>query len=424
MGMMPPRCGHQKRILPADEELSNSMRTHIDSPRIFISVAEQSADEHAASLIEAFQKIVPGARFAGLAGPAMQAAGCECIHDLTKESAMALAALRRIPEVWGVLQDLKRRLRRIGPQARRLPFDAAVVVDSPALNLPVAKILRRRGIPVLYYIATQTWAWGPRRWRNARLKKRVDRLACLWPFEQPYFRAAGIPATFVGHPSFDRLLKVKVESHRIKDLRGEAAPVVTLLPGSRRHVVEEVFPGQLAVASALAARFPRSRFLTVAAGGDIKTLVESHIRQAPRGTARLSEVPVLCGASDRAAAIRAADLVLVASGTVTLEVAYHGTPMIVMYNAGRWPYLLLGRWLITTKFLSIPNILACRLVVPEFMPYYRSTDPIVACASEWLSTPETLARVRRELAETIKPLVKPGAAANTARELAALLERV
>ena len=135
-----------------------------------------------------------------------------------------------------------------------------------------------------------------------------------------------------------------------------------------------------------------------------------------------SEVPVRCGADDRAAAVRAADLVLVASGTVTLEVAYHGTPMIVMYNAGRLPYLLFGCWLITTKHLSIPNILAGREIVPEFMPYYRSIDPIVARAIEWLSTPDTLARVRRDLVETVKPLIKPGAAKNAAKELATILE--
>jgi lipid-A-disaccharide synthase len=120
-------------------------------------------------------------------------------------------------------------------------------------------------------------------------------------------------------------------------------------------------------------------------------------------------------------AIRGADLVLAASGTATLEVAYHGTPMIVMYNASRWMYRLLGRWLISTKYLSIPNILAGRRLIPEFMPYYRSTDPIIATAVELLSTPATLARIRRELHEVIQPLARPGASENAAAELAAML---
>ncbi len=392
------------------------------NPRIFISVAEQSADEHAAALIRAFGEQYPGATFHGLAGPAMQAAGCECLYDFTRRSAMAMAALRRIPEAYRVLGQIKQSLHLGTEDGMRPAYDAAVMVDSPALNLPIAKLLRRRRIPVLYYIAPQTWAWGPRGWRNTRLRKRVNRVACLWPFEQPYFRAAGIQATYVGHPSIDRLLAAKVQERRIEELRSGAAPVITLLPGSRSHVVDEVLPGQLDVAAAIAGRFHRARFLIVAASEDVRTLVRTHIDRLRPGMARFSEVPVLCGAADRAAAIRAADLVLVASGTVTLEVAYHGTPMIVMYNAGRWSYQLLARWLITTKHLSIPNILAGREIVPEFMPYYRTADPIAARAIEWLSTPDTLARVRRDLVETVKPLMKPGAAKNAAKELAATLE--
>lgn len=380
-------------------------------PRIFVSVAEQSADEHAAGLILAFREIRP-ALFRGLAGPAMRAAGCECLEDMSRRSAMALAALSRVPEAVRLLGRLRRHF-------SRQRYDAAVLVDSPALNLPIAKLCRRRGIPVLYYIAPQTWAWGPRRWRNRRVRERVDRLACLWPFEQPYFRAAGIPATYVGHPTIDRLIATKPDRTRIEQLRAGASFVVLLLPGSRRHVVEEVLPGQLEVAEHLAARFRGVRFLVVAANAEMRTLIESHLA----GCSRRFDATMLSGEADRDAAIRAADLTLVASGTATLEVAYRATPMIVMYNAGRWSYRLLGRWLITTRHLSIPNILADREIVPEFMPYYRSTDAIAALAVEWLSTPETLAGIRKDLRETIRPILKSGAAGNTARELAALLEQ-
>ena len=110
-----------------------------------------------------------------------------------------------------------------------------------------------------------------------------------------------------------------------------------------------------------------------------------------------------------------------ASGTVTLEVAYHATPMLVMYNTNRWTYRLIGQFLITTPYFSIPNILAQREIVPEFMPYYLSTDPITARAVEWLTSPSALAKVRRDLQETIRPLIKPGAAVNTARELDAMI---
>lgn len=392
------------------------------APRIFISAAEQSADEHAASLISAYRREHPEASFAGLAGPAMQAAGCECFFDMTARSAMAHAAFKRVPEALLLLRRLKKYL-----ASQR--FDAAVLVDSPALHLPIAKICRKLGIPVLYYIAPQTWAWGWRSWRNKRIRQRVTRLACIWPFEVPHFERDRISATYVGHPSFDRLIATKVDENRVRELRGDANTVITILPGSREHVVNEVFPGQLEVARALQMRYARLKlkFLIVAANGKVKHLIESHMGRAPGvpsvDTPRSVPMTILAGDADRAAAIRAADLVLVASGTITLEVAYHATPMIVMYNTNRLMYHLVGRWLISTPHLSIPNILAGRRIVPEFMPYYRSPDAITARAVELFSNPSKLQKMREDLKETILPIVKPGAAANAARELANMLER-
>jgi len=383
--------------------------------RIFISVAEQSADEHAAALIRAFQRRQPDVLFHGFAGPAMRSAGCRCRFDMTANAAMGLSAVRRVPEGFRLLRRLKR-------DVKTWSLDAAVLVDSPAFNLPIAKIFRDRGIPVLYYIAPQSWAWGWRAWRNRRLRQRVDRLACLWPFEETYFREAGITATYVGHPTIDRLLDAEIDEKHVRRLHADALNVITLLPGSRSHVVDEVLPGQIEVAAALAKRFPRTRFLIVAANEDTRNQIEAFLRLHPlRAWLWRYDLSILSGPDDRAAAIQASDLALVASGTVTLEVAYHGTPMIVMYNTGRWPYLLFGRWLITTPHLSIPNILAGRKIVPEFMPYYRSTAPIIDQAVAWLSDREALARVGENLRETIRPILKPGAAENAADELATLL---
>lgn len=375
-------------------------------PRVFISAAEQSADEHAAALIRAAQSLMGPIEFEGLAGPAMREAGCECFHDMTAKSAMALKALGRVPEALLLMNRLARHL-----DSRR--FDAAVLVDSPTLHLPMARLFRARGIPVLYYIAPQTWAWAP--WRNARIAHRVTRMACIWPFEEAYFRGHGIEATYVGHPSFDHLLATKVDPARVTALRAGASPVISLLPGSRRHVVDEVLPGQIAVAKALSSRFRQLRCVIVAAN---ETAREQITRQIA-GVHLNHEIVI--GAEDRAAAIEASDLVLAASGTVTLEVAYRGAPMIVMYNHGRWLYTLAGRFLIRLKHLSIPNILAERAIVPEFMPFYHTVDPIIARALELLSTPASLERMRAELKALIAPMVKPGAADNTAIELAKVL---
>lgn len=375
-------------------------------PRVFISAAEQSADEHAAALIREAHTLLGPIDFEGLAGPAMRDAGCECFHDMTARSAMALKALGRVPEALMLMNRLKRHL------ATRT-FDAAVLVDSPTLHLPMARLFRARGIPVLYYIAPQTWAWAP--WRNARIAQRVTRMACIWPFEEAYFRGHGIEATYVGHPSFDHLLSTKIDKSRVTALRGGATPVLTLLPGSRKHVVDEVLPGQLAVAKALSSRFRQLKCLIVAANDTVRDQIAGHL------SGMHLNHEILMGAEERGAAIEAADLVLAASGTVTLEVAYRGAPMIVMYNHGRWLYTLAGRFLINLKYLSIPNILAGRAVVPEFMPFYHTVDPIIARALELLSTPASLEKMRAELKNLIGPMVKPGAAENTAQELAKIL---
>lgn len=387
------------------------MKLEVGHPRIFVSVAEQSADEHAATLFRALREFHPSATFHGLAGPALQREGAECFFDMTARSAMAHAAFYRIPEVLGLLSRLKHFIR----EGR---FDAALMVDSPALNLPIAKICRRNRVPVMYYIAPQTWAWGPRNWRNNRVRRRVDRLACLWKFEEPYFQAAGIPAKYVGHPTFDRLAASDISDVRIAQLRGSATTVLTLLPGSRKHVVEEVLPGQLEIASALRGRFSRLNFVIVAANEETRAMIQRSISN-PR---QRIDATIVTGEHDRAAAIRAADLCLAASGTVTLEVAYWGTPMIVMYQTPKWRYLLIGRWLIHTPYFSLPNILAGREIVPEFMPYYDHTGPLIARAFEMLSNPNTLERTRAELKEMIKGVSKPNAARNAALELAQLLK--
>ena len=378
--------------------------------RIWISAAEQSADEHAAAFMRAARDRLGPIEFEGVAGPAMRAVGCHCFHDMTARSAMALAALKRVPEAWILL-------RRIKAYFANQRFDAAVMVDSPTLHLPMSGLCKDAKIPVLYYIAPQTWAWAP--WRNAKIAQRVSRLACLWPFEESYFRGYGIPATYVGHPSFDHLLSTAVDASRVTALRGGGQPVITLLPGSRRHVVSEVLPGQLAVMKALTSRFRHARCLIVAANEAVRQQITAMVQSSPY------RVPydLVLGPAERAAAIQAADLALVASGTVTLEVAYRATPMIVMYNHSRWLYSVFGRWLITTKFLSIPNILAGRAVVPEFMPFYRTVDPIIARALEMLQTPASLERIRADLKSLIAPIVKPGAAAGAAAELAKVVGR-
>lgn len=333
----------------------------------------------------------------------MVAAGCWPVFDMTRHAAMLLGAVSVLGRAARMIATCERYL-------RRFPFDAAVVIDSPTLHLPLAARANAVGIPVLYYIAPQLWAWGAS--RIHRLRDRVDHLAVILPFEEAYFRDRGVDATYVGHPLADAVASEQLDLDVIRAIRGRGSPVVALLPGSRRHVVREVLPGQLDVARRIAADMPGAVFAASVANRDVAPIIEPAVASAgvavstPR--ARLAEL------------IRAADLVLVASGTTTLEVALHERPMIVMYNASRLLYHAIGRWIVNTPHLSLPNILAGRTIVPEFMPYYRSAAPIAEHAIRLLQDTDARAAIAEALARAVRPIRIPGAAGRTA----ALLRRM
>ncbi len=372
-------------------------------PLIFISAAEPSADLHGAALIRATRRLRPSAMFVGVGGPKMLEAGCWSIYDLTAHSAMLLGAV-------GLIARAARMIRMSVRYARRYPFDGAVVLDSPALHLPLAGRLRAAGLPVLYYIAPQLWAWGAQ--RIHRLRRRTDAVAVILPFEEEYFARRGVNATYVGHPLGDHLRAQVVDAEKVEAIRAGGHPVIALLPGSRKHVVREVFGGQLEVAERIALTFPGATLGVSVAGSSVGGIIADKLARSPL---KVDRHPGRHGGHSEL--IAAADLVLVASGTTTLEVAYHRRPMIVMYNASRLVYQLVGRWMIRTPFLSLPNILAGREIVPEFMPYYTSTAPIADRAIELLQDPAKASEMSAALAGMVEPLMSGEASANAARLL-------
>ncbi len=425
----PPLAGYTNRV--------NAQNLHRSPPppalplRIFISAAEPSGDQHAAELIQRIREQSPQAHFYGVAGPRMQAAGCEPIDDLTDRSAMLLGAVGLAGHAWRLLHRIRREMA-CNPPA------LAIVVDSPTLHLPMAKILKRAGLPVLYYIAPQLWAWAP--WRIRRLRARVDHVAAILPFEEAYFRQRGVDATFVGHPLVEQLQSRRIDPARVREYQNLGMPIIACLPGSRRHVVSEVLPGQIEVARQIAQQHPRAAFLFAAANPAAAQTITAALERcnagrpcpatstttsapegpdiaAPPGPATLERAPLRARVEiDRNAEIlSAADLALCASGTATLEVAYYGVPMVVMYNGSKWGYRLVGRFLIQTPHLSLVNILAGRAIVPEFMPYYTSTAPIAAEALDLLANTPRRERMKHDLAAVIASLGPSSAAQGAAR---------
>jgi len=374
-------------------------------PIIFISAAEPSADMHGAALIQAVRGSRPGTRFVGIGGPAMAAAGCEILFDMTAHAAMLHNALGAAGHAYTMLKTSTAFL-------RAHHVDAVVVIDSPTLHLPLAAQAHALGHAVLYYVAPQLWAWGAH--RIYQLRHNVDRVAAILPFEESYFRKQGVRATFVGHPLIDSLNAAKPDDRSVQQIRGNADLFVAILPGSRNQVIQQVLPGQIEVAERIVRAMPSARFGVSIAGDRVEPVIRDLLRR--------SNVPIPSYHDQHRELIAAADLVLVASGTASLEVALMGKPLIVMYNTSPLMYHLLGRWIIKTPYLSLPNIIAGRAIVPEFMPYYHSTEPIARIAIELLRHPERRAQVTRELSAALKPLHTKSASRNTAEMLFSLID--
>ena len=403
--------------------------------RIFISVAEDSADTHAASLIRAARERLGDCDFYGLTGPRMRAAGADTVFDMTAHAAMLAGVLAVAGKAWQALAAVKRSWRERRP-------DLVVLLDSPELHLRLARRARRLGIPVLYYIAPQTWA--SREGRNRRIARDVDRLACILPFEEAYFRAAGVRATFVGHPLFESLARERPSEQAVARLRAGAGPLIALLPGSRKHVVQTMLPLQLDVVRRLRAAGVAASVAVSAVSqeraADIERMLNDGLRDGfaraapPETVVPESVVPdpadprpssIELVVADNASLLTAADLVLVASGTATLHVAHYRKPMIVLYDAGRLlalPHRLLSRYVVRTPHLALVNILAGRRVAPEFMPFVSDPAPIAQVAARLLADESWRRLMVRQLDALVAPLERSQASAHVCRLIAELLD--
>ena len=372
-------------------------------PTILVSACEPSGQLHAADVIHAVSRR-QAANFVGIGGADMADAGCRLLYDVAGRSGMLLGVTGALgwalPAFW--------KLDRLMAGGK---IDLVMLVDSPTFNLPLARRAKARGLPTLYYIAPQVWAWGA--FRLNKIRRRVDKLAVILPFEQQYFRDAGIDAQFVGHPFISQIDSQVIDQPLLARLKGAAPPRVLIMPGSRRHVIKELLPLQLKVAAGI-----RNHF------GQISLVISAWSDQAKEDITGILahggvKAEVYSGAN--ATLIEAAQLVLAASGTGTLQVARAGVPLIVMYNASRWGYRLLGRHLINTPWLSLLNILASKQLVPEFMPYIRDLHAVQDAAIKLLSNQDAAQNLGRQLRRLIEQLHRPDPADNVAQMLQEML---
>jgi lipid-A-disaccharide synthase len=370
--------------------------------RVFITVAEVSGDKHAGQLIRSLRALDPTVQVEGLGGHEMAEAGATVHHETVGEAAMMHHALGRVREVLRLLKWTRRHY-------ADAPPDLHVCVDSPAMNFHFARLAHASRVPVLYYIAPQTWAW--REGRVKKVRRWVDRVACILPFEEQYFRQHGINATFVGHPLFDELPRDRGAARGGGPRFPQRPPVIGLLAGSRRSEARVNFPHQLDVARRVLAEFPEATF-QVPTTPATDPVVRKHLSRDETLNARAT---IGIGQFDEM--VPRCDFCVTVSGTATLHVAGWGVPMVVVYRGNPLLWHLVGRWVINTRTYSLVNLLSDvrSHIVPEFIPWYGSNEPVARYVIAMLRDPARLERQREALRQLVRTLDRPGASMNAAK---------
>ena len=322
----------------------------------------------------------------------MARAGCNLLESTAGKAAMIYNAFTQVSHFYKLIRRISRFLQNNN-------VDLVVVCDSPSFNFHVAKAAKKAGIKTLFYVAPQLWAWGG--WRIRKLRKCCDKLCCLLPFEQDWFGSRDVNAIFVGNPLLDELKIEAAHEAKYRDFRAENAKIA-IMPGSRPAEIGSLWRPMQQIALRLREKHPRATFVAVAVDAEREKALRA--AQIPGFECRYAVDSV-----HNTAAV--ADFSIVASGSATLEVAAAGCPMVIMYQSSKILWHLFGRWLVKTRYLSLVNILAGGELVPEFMPYFSSIEPIVASIEQLLKDNGKLAQVSKALTNLAEPL-----AAKNARE--------
>jgi lipid-A-disaccharide synthase len=370
---------------------------------IMMVTGEASGDLYGALLAEELRRLRPDLRLVGVGGRAMASAGVDIILDSSGLSVVGIwEAIVR-------LGKLRKAMNRVSREIRARKPDLVVLIDYPGMNLRLARVARRSGIKVMYYVSPQVWAWGGGRVKTVR--QNVDKMVVILPFEEAIYRRAGVDATYVGHPLMD---VVRTEVDRETFYRQIGLPagkrLVTLLPGSRRQELRQHLGPMAGAARILARRFEDLGFVLVTLPGLEGVVKEQLAKQEAR-------IPVVC--DSRYEAIAYSDVAITCSGTVTLEAALLGTPMVVVYRLALFSWVL-GRMMVRVPYISLVNLVARRRLVPELIQSEVNAQSLAEEAGRILGDDRT----RRGLLEglgQVRARLGSGGATRRAAEIAASL---
>jgi lipid-A-disaccharide synthase len=371
--------------------------------RVLLVAGEASGDLHAAGLVAALRRRLPNIEISGVGGREARAAGMQTMVDIADLATLGLV------EVFDKGRALFRAFRMLRREIRERRPNLLVLIDFPEFNLALAGIAKRCGVPVFYYVSPQVWAW--RRGRVRKILRRVDRLAVLFPFE-PAAYGNDPKVVFVGHPLLDRVRTTATREETLaRHGLDPALRLVTLLPGSRRKELEHMLPVMAGAAESLATRMPLQFAIALAPTLE-RALAEPYLR------GRSVALPLI--EHDAYNLIAASDLVLITSGTATLEVALLERPMVILYRSSAITFAA-ARMLVDVPWLGMPNLISGREIVPELLQETATVAATAAAAEQILADPARSEAIRRDLAAVHQALGAPGAAERAADLAVALL---
>lgn len=376
--------------------------------RVGIVAGEMSGDYLGAGLMRELRVRFPDVRFEGIGGPRMEAEGLTSLYPLEALSVMGLVeVLRHLPRLLGIRRDLARRF-------RERPPDLFIGIDAPDFNLRLEERLRAAGVPTVHYVSPTVWAW--RRGRIHQIRRAVDRMLCIFPFEDAFYREQDVPATFVGHPLADEIAMVPDRGAARASLGlPEDATVVAVLPGSRMSEVKYLGPVLLETVAWLHRHRPDVRYVVPCATERIRAHMRSLVEAHTDG------IPVTLVQERSRECLAAATVALLASGTASLEAMLHKRPMVVAYRVSfitGW----LARRLVRVPHIAMPNLIAERRMVAEFAQEAAVPGNLGPATLDLLDNPERRAALEAEFGELHERL-RQNASVQAAAAVAELLER-
>ncbi|MFO0876462.1 MAG: lipid-A-disaccharide synthase [Gemmataceae bacterium] len=360
--------------------------------RVFISAGEPSGDMHGANLIRRLRERHPQVEVTGFGGDRMTAAGADLVFPLCNFAVMGLGAVIKALPTFLRLHKLAKE-----EFAKRRP-DVLVLIDYPGYHWWLAGAAKKAGIPVCYFVPPQIWGWA--RWRVHKLRRLTDRVLSSLPFEHDFFAEHGVQTELIGHPYFDELAQQRLDGDFMAAQRRQPGTIVAMLPGSRKHELDYNVPSLIRAAQIIHAKRPDVRFLA----GCLKPHQADHVRQQLQGT----NLPVEVHIGRTAEIIQLAHSCLAVSGSISLEMLHRGKPAAILYRVF-WTTRVLGKMLLKAKYITLVNLLADRMIYPEYISTGCLGEQLAGNVLHWLQDRAAYEEVCGQLATLRARFGMPGA---------------